>query len=79
MALSFQAPREPGVFLNPYAVLHASASVEPSGDAWDLLDRLAKVYVGPGAPFPGAKAPGFVIRYEVERIGGHGPWAPKSS
>jgi PPOX class probable F420-dependent enzyme len=75
VALSFDAPREPGVFLNPYAVLRARASVEPSDGAWDLLDRLAKVYVAPDAPFPAAKAPGLIVRYEVERITGHGPWA----
>src|SRR2546423_12229587 len=42
VALSVDAPREPGVFLNPYAVLHARATVEPSEQAWDLLNRLAK-------------------------------------
>ena len=73
--LSFDAPREPGVFLNPYAVLYARAAVEPSDGAWDLLDRLAKVYVAPDAPFPAPKGPGFIIRYTIERISGHGPWA----
>jgi hypothetical protein len=69
------APREPGVFLNPHAVVHASATVEPSDQAWDLLDRLAKVYVGPDTTFPAPRRPGYVIRYRVERIGGVGPWA----
>lgn len=76
VALSFEAPREPGVFLNPYAVLRAWASVEPSEQAWDLLNRLAKVYVGSDAEFPGPKKPGYIVRYAVERIGGVGPWAP---
>src|SRR5271165_4021309 len=44
VVLSFDAPRAPGVFLNPYAVLHARATIQPSDDAWDLLDRLTKVY-----------------------------------
>ncbi|HET7568839.1 MAG TPA: PPOX class F420-dependent oxidoreductase [Gaiellaceae bacterium] len=77
VVLSFTAPREPGVFLNPYAVLHARATVVPSDEAWDLLDRLAKVYVSPDTEFPAPRGPGFVVRYAVERIGGVGPWAPR--
>ena len=37
VVLSFDAPRDPGVVLNPYAVLKARATVEPSDEAWDLL------------------------------------------
>lgn len=77
--VSMDAPREPGVFLNPYAVVHASATVEPSDQAWDLLDRLAKVYVGPETTFPAPRGPGYVVRYRVERIGGVGPWAPSGT
>lgn len=78
VVLSFDAPREPGVLLNPYAVLRARAVVAPSDDAWDLLNRLTKVYVSPDAEFPAPKGPGFVVRYSVERIGGVGPWASAS-
>jgi PPOX class probable F420-dependent enzyme len=77
VVLSFDAPREPGVFLAPHVVLRARAVVEEREDTWDLLDRLAKVYMYPEAPFPGTKAPGFTIRYTIERIGGVGPWAPR--
>ncbi|MFD5316824.1 PPOX class F420-dependent oxidoreductase [Streptomyces sp. NPDC127098] len=76
VVLSFDAPRVPGVFLNEYAVLRARATVEPREDAWDLLDRLAKVYMAPDAEFPAPRAPGYVVRYRVERVGGVGPWAP---
>ena len=76
VALSFDAPRVPGIFLNPYAVLRARAAVQPGDDAWNLLNRLAKVYVSPDAEFPAPKGPGYVVRYSVERIGGVGPWAP---
>lgn len=76
VALSFDAPREPGAALNPYAVLKARATVHPSDDTWDLLNRLAKVYIAPDAEFPAPKGPGFIVRYSVERIGGVGPWAP---
>ncbi len=78
VVLSFDAPRAPGVFLNPYAVVHARAAVEPSDGAWDLLDRLAKVYVAPDAEFPAPRRPGYIVRYSVERIGGVGPWASAS-
>jgi PPOX class probable F420-dependent enzyme len=76
VVLSFDGPREPGVFLNPYAVLHTRATVEPSDEAWDLLNRLGKVYVSPEFEFPAPKRPGYIVRYAVERIGGVGPWAP---
>ena len=77
--ISMDAPRTPGVFLNPYAVVHAHATVEPSDEAWDLLDRLAKVYVSPDTTFPAPQRPGFVIRYRIERIGGVGPWVASNS
>jgi PPOX class probable F420-dependent enzyme len=75
VVLSFAAPREPGIFLNPYAVLHARATVEPSDQTWDLLNRLTKVYMSPSAEFPAPRGPGYIVRYEIERIGGVGPWA----
>ena len=77
--ISMDAPRTPGVFLNPYAVVHAHATVEPSDEAWHLLDRLAKVYVSPDTTFPAPQRPGFVIRYRIERIGGVGPWVASNS
>jgi PPOX class probable F420-dependent enzyme len=76
VVLSFDAPHEPGVFLSPYAVLHARATVEPSDQAWDLLNRLTKVYMSPDAEFPAPKGPGYIVRYTIERIGGVGPWTP---
>ncbi|MGW5606591.1 PPOX class F420-dependent oxidoreductase [Streptomyces sp. NPDC003753] len=78
VVLSFDAPRVPGVFLNEYAVLRARAAVEPSDGTWDLLNRLAKVYMAPDAEFPAPKGPGYIVRYTIERIGGVGPWASSS-
>src|SRR6266702_6361784 len=57
VVLSFDAPRVPGVVLNPYAVLQARAIVQPTDDAWNLLNRLAKVYMSPDAEFPAPKGP----------------------
>jgi PPOX class probable F420-dependent enzyme len=76
--LSFDAPREPGVFLNPYAAVRARATVQATDKAWDLLNRLAKVYMSPDAEFPAPKRPGYIVRYSVERIGGVGPWTSTS-
>jgi PPOX class probable F420-dependent enzyme len=74
VVLSFDGPRDHEAFLNPYAVLHARAAVEPSDDAWDLLNRLAKVDTSPDSEFPGAKEPGYIARYATGRISGVGPW-----
>jgi PPOX class probable F420-dependent enzyme len=76
VALSFDAPREPGVWINPYAVVHARAVVEPSARIWELMAEHAKVYVSPDAelPVPDGAEPGFIVRYSISRIGGIGPW-----
>ncbi len=74
VVLSFDAPREPGIFLNHYAVVQASASIETGPQAWDLLNRLAKVYMAPDAEFPAPRGSGYVVRYRVERVSGVGPW-----
>ena len=78
VVLSFDAPRVAGAFLNEYAVLRARATIEPGEAAWDLLNRLAKIYVAPDAEFPAPRGPGFLVRYSVEQIGGVGPWRPSS-
>ena len=78
VVLTLDAPRAPGISLDPYAVLRARATIQPSNDAWDLLNRLAKVYISPDAKYPALEGPGYIVRYSVERIGGVGPWAPTS-
>jgi PPOX class probable F420-dependent enzyme len=75
VVLSFEAPRDRNAFLNPYAVLRARATVEPGEGAWDLLNRLAKVYLSPVTEFPAPRASGYILRYSVEHVGGVGPWA----
>jgi PPOX class probable F420-dependent enzyme len=75
VVLSFLGPHQEGAVLQPYAVVRARAKVTRSDDAWDVLDRLAKVYLGPDATFPAPRSPGFVVRYAVEKVGGIGPWA----
>jgi PPOX class probable F420-dependent enzyme len=76
VVLSFDAPREPGIFLAHHAVLRARATIEgPTVEAWELLDRLAKVYMAPDADFPAPRGEGHIIRYTIERVSGVGPWA----
>jgi PPOX class probable F420-dependent enzyme len=75
VALSFLGPHEEGALLQPYAVVRARANVTRSDEAWDVLDRLTKIYVGPDVTFPAPRSPGFVVRYAVEQVGGIGPWA----
>ena len=62
--------------LKQYLVVHGRARVE-EGDAPELLQRLARVYLGPDVPFPPMPdpPPGYVMRVAVDRIGGIGPWA----
>ena len=79
VVISFDGPRDHGAVMNPYAVLRATATVEPSDEAWDLLNRLAKVYMSPDTEFPAPRRPGFIVRYAVDRVGGVGPWAPSSN
>ena len=75
VVLSFEAQRDRSAFLNPYAVLRARATVEQGEAAWELLNRLAKVYLSPPREFPAPRGSGYLLRYSVEHIGGVGPWA----
>ena len=76
VVLSLEAPREPGVLLAPHAVIRTRATIEgPTEDAWELLDRLAKIYMAPDAAFPAPRGSGYLVRYAVERVGGVGPGA----
>ena len=75
VSISMQGPRVPGRFLDEYAVLRVHATVTEGG-AWEALDRLAKTYVGPDTTFPAPRSEGgVVVHYDIERIGGVGPWA----
>ena len=58
VVLCFVAPHGRGAVLNPYAVLNATATVEPSAQAWDLLNRLAKVYLQSDSEFALPRGPG---------------------
>ena len=61
--------------LREYLVIDGTARVTEGGAA-ELLQRLARVYIGPDAVFPAMPdpPPGYVTRIRIDRIGGIGPW-----
>jgi hypothetical protein len=75
VAISLQANTKSAMGLTEYAVLYGRARIQEGGAA-ELLQRLAYVYMGPGVKFPPMDNPpaGYVLRIEVDRIGGVGPW-----
>ncbi len=77
VALSLEGPRVHPPGLKEYLVVHGRARIEEGG-APELLQRLARVYLGPDVKFPpmDEPPPGYTMRIQVERIGGIGPWAP---
>jgi PPOX class probable F420-dependent enzyme len=61
--------------LREYLVIDGTASVTEGGAA-ELLQRLARTYIGPDAVFPAMPdpPPGYVTRVRVEKVSGIGPW-----
>ena len=76
VAISFEGTevRPPG--LREYLVVHGRATVEEGG-APELLQELARVYLGPDVKFPPMDdpPPGVRLRVRVDRLSGIGPWA----
>ena len=58
-----------------YLVVHGRARLTEGG-APELLQELARRYLGPDVTFPPMPdpPPGVVMRIAVERVGGVGPW-----
>jgi PPOX class probable F420-dependent enzyme len=61
--------------LDEYLIVQAEARVTEGGAA-ELLQRLARTYLGPGVPFPPGEdhPPGYVLRMVPTKVGGVGPW-----
>jgi PPOX class probable F420-dependent enzyme len=76
VALSFEGTevRPPG--LRAHLVVHGRAAIEEGG-APELLQELARVYLGADVRFPPREdpPPGVGMRIAVQRVGGVGPWA----
>ena len=75
VALSFEAPGVNEIGMRHYVVLYGRARITEGG-APEVLQRLARVYVGPDVIFPPMPdpPPGYVTRITVDRVGGIGPW-----
>lgn len=76
VALSIEGSEVQPPGLKHYLVIHGRARLV-AGGAPELLQRLARVYLGPDVKFPPMENPpsGHVMRITVDRIGGVGPWA----
>ena len=61
--------------LECYLIVHGRARITEGGGP-ELLQRLARVYLGPDVKFPPFDNPpaGHIIRITAERVGGIGPW-----
>lgn len=75
VALVVQSDRINEWGLREYLVLNGTAQVTEGG-APELLQRLARTYLGPDVVFPGIPnpPPGYVTRIRVERVSGIGAW-----
>jgi PPOX class probable F420-dependent enzyme len=76
VAISMVTGQRNAYGLDEYVVLRGRARLTEGG-APELLQRLARGYLGPDVRFPPMPdpPPGWVIRIAVERVSGIGPWA----
>ena len=74
-AVMVQSERVNAWGLREYLVVNGTATITQGGAA-DLLQRLARTYLGPDVVFPAMPnpPPGYVTHVRVERITGIGPW-----
>jgi PPOX class probable F420-dependent enzyme len=76
VALSLLGDKTNAKGLREYVVIYGNARVTEGG-AVDLLQRLARIYLGPNADYPPAamrNTPGYITRIAPTRFAGVGPW-----
>jgi len=75
VSLSIEGTGTNAMGLREYLVVRGTARIVDGG-APELLQRLAHTYIGPDAKFPPMDnpPPGFLMRIDVDRVGGVGPW-----
>jgi PPOX class probable F420-dependent enzyme len=75
VTLSIEAEGRSHGALDHFLVVNGTARITEGGAA-ELLQRLARVYLGPEVRFPTMDDPpaGYVMRTTIARIGGVGPW-----
>jgi hypothetical protein len=76
VALSLETGKRNAVGLNEYLVIYGTARITEGGAA-ELLQRLARTYLGPDVRFPPMDnpPPGYITHIGVDRVSGVGPWA----
>jgi hypothetical protein len=76
VALSIETPARNAMGLTEYLVIYGTARITEGGAA-ELLQRLARTYLGPDVRFPpmDSPPPGYITHITVDRIAGVGPWA----
>jgi PPOX class probable F420-dependent enzyme len=76
VALSMEGHGLNAMGLREYLVVHGTARIVEGGGP-ELLQRLARTYLGPDVRFPpmDEPPPGVVVHIAAERFGGVGPWA----
>jgi PPOX class probable F420-dependent enzyme len=79
VAIIFECDTKSAMGLSEYLVIYGLATIEEGG-APELLQDLARVYMGPDVKFPPMDdpPPGFINRIKVERISGVGPWTGRA-
>jgi PPOX class probable F420-dependent enzyme len=76
VALSLLSDTTKADRLREYLVVYGNARVTEGG-AFDLLQRLGRLYLGPSADYPPAamrNIPGYITRITPARFAGIGPW-----
>ncbi len=81
VALSLLSDKTNAQGLREYLVVYGNARVTEGG-AVDLLQRLARIYLGPNVDFLLAamrNIPGYITRITPARFAGIGPWTAQAS
>jgi PPOX class probable F420-dependent enzyme len=76
VALSLLGQRKNAMGLQEYLVVYGKARITEGGAA-EVLQRLARIYLGPNVDFPPEafrSKPGFIAHITPERYAGIGPW-----
>ena len=81
VALSLLGDKTNAHGLREYVVIYGDARVT-EGAAVDLVERLARIYLGPNSDFPPASMrniPGYITRIKPTRFAGVGPWSSQGA
>ncbi|HEX3959976.1 MAG TPA: PPOX class F420-dependent oxidoreductase [Trebonia sp.] len=76
VALSIETSNRNAMGMDEYLVVYGTARISEGG-APELLQQLARTYLGPDVRYPPMDNPpaGYITHIRVDRISGVGPWA----